>query len=160
MVRRYRYLRLNGQDVLAVYDGLVATADEIPIRRPAASNAASAVRKRHSEDIRFGVQDLLLFTHQRWRSAPSLGNWPRCRGPGRGASAFAPSLAQSEADGASTPGRPSSASIGKRTSPPTTTSQPRPRHVNCPRHRPAHARGDADVDDPDSGAWAGRCRSP
>jgi pimeloyl-ACP methyl ester carboxylesterase len=93
---------LHGQDVLAVYDGLVATADEIPIPAPRCVERGVCRSEATGEDIRFGVQDLLLFTHP--TPAFGLPGWEGlaeelAAAQAGDASAFAPSLAQSEVDG-------------------------------------------------------------
>lgn len=54
---------LHGQDVLAVYDELVATADETPIPAPRCVDLGYCRPQATGEDIRFMVQGMLLFKH-------------------------------------------------------------------------------------------------
>jgi pimeloyl-ACP methyl ester carboxylesterase len=92
---------LHGQDVLAVYDALVATADESPIPAPGCAEPGFCQAGVTGEDIRFAVQGLLLFTHP----TPAFG-LPGWEGLAKAlaaaqagdASAFGSYRAQSEAD--------------------------------------------------------------
>jgi pimeloyl-ACP methyl ester carboxylesterase len=93
---------LHGQDVLAVYDELVATAEETPIPAPRCVDLGVCRPEVTGEDIRFGAQNFLLFKdptpafgHPGWEGlATALAN-----AQAGDASTFAPYLAQSETDG-------------------------------------------------------------
>jgi pimeloyl-ACP methyl ester carboxylesterase len=54
---------LHGQDVLTVYDELVATADKTPIPAPRCVELGYCRPEATGEDIRFMVQGMLMFTH-------------------------------------------------------------------------------------------------
>lgn len=93
---------LHGQDVLAVYDKLVATADETPIPAPRCKEHGFCRSEATGEDIRFAVQSFLLFK----QPTPAFGlpGWEGlakalAEALGGDASFFAPYLAQSESDG-------------------------------------------------------------
>jgi hypothetical protein len=93
---------LHGQDVLAVYDALVAAADETPIPAPRCAEGGACRAQATGEDIRSGMQGLLLIK----RPVAALGH-PGWEGAARAlaaaqagdASAFAPALARGENDG-------------------------------------------------------------
>jgi pimeloyl-ACP methyl ester carboxylesterase len=92
---------LHGQDVLAVYDELVATADEHPIPAPRCAKLGSCRLETTGEDIRFAVQGYLMFKHP--TPAFGLPGWEGlakelAAAQAGDASAFASHLAQSEAD--------------------------------------------------------------
>lgn len=93
---------LHGQDVLAVYDGLVATADEAPIPAPHCVKLGYCRAEATGEDIRFMVQNYLMFKHP--TPAFGLPGWEGlatalAEAQDGDASAFAPYLSQSEASG-------------------------------------------------------------
>jgi pimeloyl-ACP methyl ester carboxylesterase len=93
---------LHGQDVLTIYDELVATADATPIPAPRCVERGYCRLEATGEDIRFAVQNFLLFKDP----TPAFG-LPGWEGLAKAlveaqngdASNFAPYLAQSEADG-------------------------------------------------------------
>ena len=150
---------LHGQDVLAVYDGLVATADETPIPTPRCAERGICRAGATGEDIRFAVQGYLIFTHPRRRSVSPAGkdwprNWPRRR-PGTPAPSR-PTWRKAMPTG-SMPGWASSASTGRPILQPTTTSPPTRRSpASLPRTRKGRRRRGRSW----SAAWGGRCRSP
>jgi pimeloyl-ACP methyl ester carboxylesterase len=92
---------LHGQDVLAVYDALVAAADETPIPAPGCAEPGFCQAGVTGEDIRFAVQGLLLFTHP--TPAFGLSGWEGlaqalAAAQAGDASAFGSYRAQSETD--------------------------------------------------------------
>jgi pimeloyl-ACP methyl ester carboxylesterase len=94
---------LHGQDVLAVYDELVATAEKTPIPAPRCVELGHCRAEATGEDIRLMVQDYLLFKHP--TPAFGLPGWEGlaevlAEAQAGDASAFAPQLAQSETDAA------------------------------------------------------------
>jgi pimeloyl-ACP methyl ester carboxylesterase len=93
---------LHGQDVLAVYDALVAAAAETPIPTPRCAAAGICRAGATGEDIRFAVQGYLITTHP----TPGFGlpGWEGlaealAAAQAGDASGFGSYLAQSEADG-------------------------------------------------------------
>jgi pimeloyl-ACP methyl ester carboxylesterase len=92
---------LHGQDILAVYDDLVAAADETPIPAPRCADPGYCQASATGEDIRFAVQGFLLFTHP--TPAFGLPGWEGlaealAAAQAGDASAFGSYRAQSEAD--------------------------------------------------------------
>ena len=92
---------LHGQDVLAVYDELVATADEAPIPTPHCAELGICRAGATGEDIRFAVQGYLIVTHP--TPAFGLPGWEGlakelAAAQAGDASAFGSYRAQSEAD--------------------------------------------------------------
>ena len=93
---------LHGQDVLAVYDELVATANEHPIPAPRCAELGYCRSESTGEDIRFAVQTYLLFKHP--TAAFGLPGWEglaKALAEARAgdASGFPSYVARSEADG-------------------------------------------------------------
>jgi pimeloyl-ACP methyl ester carboxylesterase len=93
---------LHGQDVLAIYDELVTAADETPIPAPQCEAAGYCRSEATGEDIRFMVQNLLLFKDP--TPAFGLPGWEGlatalAAAQAGDASALAPYLALSEDSG-------------------------------------------------------------
>jgi pimeloyl-ACP methyl ester carboxylesterase len=94
---------LHGQDVLAIYDELVATADATPIPAAKCKTGGYCREEVTGEYIRFGVQELLLFKDP--SAAFDLPGWEGlasalAEAQKGDASAFAPYLAHGEDSGA------------------------------------------------------------
>jgi pimeloyl-ACP methyl ester carboxylesterase len=93
---------LHGQDVMAVYDELVAKADETPIPAPRCEVAGYCLGEATGENIRFMVQAFLLFKDP--TPAFNLPGWEGlatalAEAQSGDARAFAPYLALSEDSG-------------------------------------------------------------
>jgi pimeloyl-ACP methyl ester carboxylesterase len=93
---------LHGQDVLAVYDELVATADENPIPAPRCVELGYCHAEATGEDIRFMVQEFLMFKYP--TAAFGLPGWEGlatalAEARAGEASAFAPYLALTDDSG-------------------------------------------------------------
>jgi pimeloyl-ACP methyl ester carboxylesterase len=92
---------LHGQDVLAVYDELVTTADKTPIPAPRCAQPGYCQAGATGENIRFAVQGYLIVTHP--TLAFGLPGWAGlaealAAAQAGDASAFGSYRAQSEAD--------------------------------------------------------------
>jgi pimeloyl-ACP methyl ester carboxylesterase len=92
---------LHGQDVLAGYDALVAAANVAPIPAPRCQAAGACRAAATGDDIRFAVQNYLLFKEP--TPAFGLPGWAGlakalATAQAGDASAFAPPLARSETD--------------------------------------------------------------
>ena len=91
---------LHGQDVLALYDDLVARAHETPIPAPRCAETGLCRPDATGEDIRFMVQNLLLFKHPTPLGLPGWEGLANALVDAEAgdASIFAPIRARSESD--------------------------------------------------------------